>query len=172
MSIISSVLVSAGKELIGGLVDRNKSQEPSRAGQLHQFEQRLDQAMDPNKATFKGFLSENHVSSMESIEFLQSRLKDGLLSDGSLTRFLTSNGGFSADLSIQKNGSDYSLKSINGDIFNVESGSAIEGIVDKLYRLESVLQLSAIHPGIKVDQLVDLSFLKEQQGSEHQVKLS
>lgn len=170
-NIISSVLLSAGKQIIGGLTGSNQKQV-DRTEQLQRFDQRLDFVTNPKKNEFKTFLKNNHAENTISAEYLQKRLKKGLLHQPELSQFVSGNGGLSAPLTIEKSNSGYTLANAAGEIVNIEKGSAMEGLVDKLYHLESVLQLAAVDPGVSLDKVIDLSFENDQLKPVSRVNLS
>ena len=164
MSILTSVLVSAGKNIIGDLVggdsDRSKV---DRGGQLARFDQRLDAVSNPEKTSFKDFLAENQVeNSPASLEYLEKRLQAGLLSDQEISEFAEANGALDGSLTIEKTATGYSLVNESGEVYSLEKGSVAEAAVDKLYRIESVLQMVSVDPTVSLDKAIDLSFDADQ----------
>ncbi len=157
-SLISNVLAGVGKQVLNAFTDDASSSKLSHAEQLQQFDKRLDFAVNPEKAQFKEFLQSNFVDSMEGIEFLSQKVKDGLLSDPELAQFVSRNGGLSADFSIDKRGSNFVLTGSEGQEWVVQANSKLEKQVDQLFRLESIKQLAAITPGVGLDQLVEQAF--------------
>jgi hypothetical protein len=171
-SILSSVLLSAGKQIVGGLAGSNNKEKVNKSEQLERFDRRLDSVVNPEKTAFKTFLSDNYAGSKSTVEYLQKRLKDGLLSEPGLSGFVVNNGGSESPLTIEKSDTGYTLKDSAGEVYDVETGSEMEAIVDKLYYLESVLQLAAVDPTMTIDKAVDLSFEKEQLSPNSQITLS
>jgi len=157
MSIISNVLANAGQHIWNSLTEDSVS-STSRNEQLQKFENRLDYAINPEKAAFKQFLDENFVSSMEGVNFLSQKLENGILSDPQLAKFVAQNGGLSSDYSIEQRGFNYVLTSESGNEYVVGSNTDLSERVGNLYRLESVKQLAALQPGLNLDTLVDQSF--------------
>lgn len=159
-SLITNVLTGVGKQVWNSLTDGNTEVNASRASQLQEFQNRLDFAVSPEKASFKSFLQENFVSSLEGIEFLSQKLQDGMLSDPELAGFISRNGGLSADISIEENAGNFVLKGTQGEEWIVPANSELETTVSHLYHLESIRQLASVQPGLDIGQLVDLSFQK------------
>lgn len=161
MSILSSVLVSAGQGLIGKMGESHSSPKIDRSKQLEKFDQRLEHALNPGKARFNEFLSEHHVDDVDRALSFRNELKSRLLSQAELNGFVSANGGYDAPFSIDKTANGYSLVGNNGESFAVESGSEMESLVERVFHLESVLQLAAVNPGLSLDRLVDQTFEEE-----------
>lgn len=158
MSILSSVLVSAGQGLIGKMGESHSSPKLDRSTQLERFDQRLEHALNPEKARFNEFLSEHHVDDVNRALSFRDELKSRLLSQAELNGFVSANGGYDAQFSIDKSASGYSLIGSNGQSYAVESGSEMESLVESVFHLESVLQLAAVSPGLTLNHLVDQAF--------------
>ena len=157
-NILTSVLVSAGKHLIGELTGSESSKKADRASQLARFDERLDSVVNPDKTQFKTFLEDNHISGQPALEYLQDQLQDTLLTDPNLANFADASGSLGSELTIDKSPSGYTLMNASGEVLNIEKGTVQEAIVDKLYRIESVLQLAAVDPTLDLDKAIDLSF--------------
>ena len=158
-SILTSVLLSAGKHLIGEVTGSgNNTKKIDRAEQLARFDQRLDSVVNPDKTAFKTFLDENHIVSKPGLEYLKQRLQDGLLADPEMADFLNVSGTFDDSLTIEKTQSGYTLMNASGEVLNVDKGSMAGAIVGKLYRIESVLQLAAVDPTLDLNKAIEMSF--------------
>ena len=173
MSILTSVLVSAGKNLIGDLANGDSDRSKvNRGAQLARFDQRLDAVSNPEKINFKDFLAENQAdNSPASLEYLQRRLKDGLLTDPEISEFANASGTLKGALTIEKTPTGYSLVNEAGEIYNPEKGSVAEAVVGKLYRIESVLQMVAVDPTISLNRAIDLSFEADQEKAVSRISL-
>ena len=157
-SLISNVLLGVGKQVWNALSEDRVSPQQNRVDQLQQFGDRLDYAINPEKASFKQLLSDNFIHSLDGVEFLSEKMKDGLMSDPQLAQFVSRNGGTDGDYSIEKQGSHYMLSASNGQEWVVPANSELESKVDALCRLESIKQLAAVQPGLDLGHLVDLAF--------------
>lgn len=159
--LISNVIMGVGKQVWKSLSEPDGAAPANRAEQLLQFEQRLDFAVNPDKAAFKAYLDRESIHSMEGVEFLSQKLKDGLLSDPALSRFVSQNGGFASEFSIEQRSGNYVLTGTRGQEWIVPANSALETRVSQLHHIENVRQLAALRPGLGLQQLVDLAFAPE-----------
>ena len=159
-SLIANVLTGVGKQVWNSITDSSSENNPSREIQLQDFQSKLDFAVSPEKASFKAFLNDNFVNSLQGVEFLSQKLQDGMLSNPELTGFIARNGGLAADISIEKQAGNFVLRGAQGEEWVVPTNSELETTVSRLYHLESVRQLASLQPGLELDQLVDLSFQK------------
>lgn len=173
MSILTSVLASAGKNLINDLVNGDSDRTKIDRGiQLARFEQRLDAVSNPEKTNFKDFLAENQAeNNPASLEYLETRLEEGLLADPEISKFANASGTLGSSLTIEKSPTGYSLVNESGEVYNLDKGSVEEAVVDKLYRIESVLQMVAVDPTISLERAIDLSFEGDQGKTASRVSL-
>ena len=159
--LISNVIMGVGKQLWQSLSDGQGATASTRLEQLQRFEQRLDHAVNPEKAAFKAYLTQQSVDSIEGVEFLSQKLQDRLLSDPSMTQFVAQNGGRSADFMIEQRGEQFVLSGTSGREWVVPANSAVEQTVSQLHHLENIRQLASLRPGLNLPSLVDLAFSVE-----------
>jgi len=159
-SLIANVLTGVGKQVWNSITEGSAENNASREIQLQDFQSKLDFAASPEKASFKAFLNDNFVNSLQGVEFLSQKLQDSMLSNPELAGFISRNGGLAADISIERQAGNFVLKGAQGEEWVVPTNSELERTVGQLYHLESVRQLASMQPGLELGQLVDLSFQK------------
>lgn len=162
--LISNVIMGVGKQMWKSFAEPDGAAPVSRAEQLQRFEQRLDFAVHPEKAAFKGYLMSESIDSTQGVEFLTEKLKNGLLSDPALSRFVAQNGGLSGAFSIEQRAGNFVLAGGSGQEWVVPANSALETTVSRLHHLEHIRQLASVRPGLDLNALVDLAFSGQVEG--------
>jgi hypothetical protein len=158
MSILETALL-AGKEVVELIADTGSRRNPAvRAYQLSAFHDRLDRVLDPEKAGFNKALQNRQVSDSLQLQRTSDQIKQMILSDGELAGFLSANGGYSGSFTIDHENGTYVLRGASGSSYTVPYNSNLKSEVEFLYHAQRVLDVSERHPGLSLDQTIDLAF--------------
>jgi hypothetical protein len=159
MCSLLATAINVGREVVGMLSDSdNQSTSVARAGQLSEFNARLDQVLQPEKAEFNKFLTNKQIGSIEELSGIVDQLKQTILSDGEMADFLSANGGFEGSFTIDMQGDNFVIQGASGSSYSVPFNSSIRDFVAQLYQAQSVLNASQQNPGMSLSQAVDLAF--------------
>ncbi|OPZ68434.1 MAG: hypothetical protein BWY82_02554 [Verrucomicrobia bacterium ADurb.Bin474] len=155
--ILSSLVVQAGKNLIGNLVgaDRTQPVRPQDSeGRMARFEERLQQVMDPVKADLKGFLESNRVNSVQGLEALEDRLINGLVHSKEVTSVDTAKGSVGEWDLVCDSGS-LRLESERGDQIDLDPNGDLGRGAKRLVQVRQLLEQAQITPGLPFQSLVN-----------------
>ena len=155
--ILSSIVMQAGRHLVGNLMGADRSQ-PDRAqdseARMARFEERLERAMDPVKADLKGFLESNRVGSIQGLEALDSRLMDGLAHSKEVTSVDLERGVPSQWDLVSESGM-LRLENDRGDSIELDPDSALGMGARRLMQVRQLLDQSREAPGLPLGSLLD-----------------
>lgn len=155
--ILSSIVMQAGRHLVGNLMGADRSQ-PVRAqdseARMARFEERLERAMDPVKADLEGFLESNRVGSIHGLEALESRLMDGLAHSKEVTSVDLERGVPSQWDLVSESGM-LRLENDRGDSIELDPDSALGMGARRLMQVRQLLDQSREAPGLPLGSLLD-----------------
>lgn len=157
--ILSSIVVQAGKNLIGNLVgvDRAQPVRPQDSeGRMARFEERLQQVMDPVKADLKGFLESNRVKSVQGLEALEARLINGLVHSKEVASVDMARGGIGKWDLVCDSG-NLRLESDRGDWIEVDPNGDLGMGAQRLLQVRQLLEQAQLTPGLPFHSLINSS---------------